>query len=88
VGDRDDPAGWVDVLRRMIDRGPEPALRTPVEDLTEVTSMAAPVRDPDGRVVMALHLMGFDGSEPPQRLRRCRDRLLAAASRASARLAG
>jgi flavin reductase (DIM6/NTAB) family NADH-FMN oxidoreductase RutF/DNA-binding IclR family transcriptional regulator len=82
VVDSDDPDGVVEVLRRMLDRGPEPGLHSPVEELTEVTSIAAPVRDAAGKVVLSLHLTGFDGHESPGRLRECLDQLLAAAARA------
>jgi flavin reductase (DIM6/NTAB) family NADH-FMN oxidoreductase RutF/DNA-binding IclR family transcriptional regulator len=71
-----------DVLRQLLERGPEPGLHHPIHQLTEVTSLAAPVRDRDGRVVLSLHLMGFSGSESPDRLRGCLDRLLVGAARA------
>jgi hypothetical protein len=83
VSEDDDPDGVVEVLRRMQETGPEPGLRAPIEELTDVTSLAAPVRDATGQVVLALHLGGFDGTENPQRLRACLDRLLAGAHRAS-----
>jgi DNA-binding IclR family transcriptional regulator len=54
-----------------------------VAELADVTSMAAPVRDRDGRVALALHLMGFTGRETPARLQTCLDRLLAGAARAT-----
>ncbi|MFC8361288.1 flavin reductase [Streptomyces griseorubiginosus] len=74
-----DPAA---VLRDLVERGPEPGLRRPVEQLSEVTSLAAPVRDRYGRVVLSLHLIGFSGAEPPARLRVCLERLLEGAARA------
>ncbi|GAB2965549.1 flavin reductase [Streptomyces heilongjiangensis] len=74
-----DPAA---VLRDLVERGPEPGLRRPVEQLSEVTSLAAPVRDGAGRVVLSLHLMGFSGAESPARLRACLERLLVGAARA------
>jgi flavin reductase (DIM6/NTAB) family NADH-FMN oxidoreductase RutF/DNA-binding IclR family transcriptional regulator len=82
VVDHDRPDGVAEVLRRMQERAPEPRLHTPFDQLTEVTSLAAPVRDRDGRVVLALHLMGFSGTESPDRLHACLDRLLAGAARA------
>jgi flavin reductase (DIM6/NTAB) family NADH-FMN oxidoreductase RutF/DNA-binding IclR family transcriptional regulator len=81
--DSDDPDGVTEILSRLTARGPEPGLRAPVEELVDVTSLAAPVRDQDGRVVMALRLLGFSGSEPSDRLRTCLDRLRAGAVRAS-----
>ncbi|MFF3500244.1 flavin reductase [Streptomyces sp. NPDC003247] len=71
-----------DLLRRLVDRGPEPGLRTALHELTEVTSLAVPVRTADGTVALSLHLIGFTGDESPDRLPACRDRLLAGAERA------
>jgi flavin reductase (DIM6/NTAB) family NADH-FMN oxidoreductase RutF/DNA-binding IclR family transcriptional regulator len=79
----DDVDGVTDVLRRMQERGPEPGLHVPFEHLADVTSLAVPVRDHDGRVVLSLHLIGFTGAETPDRLRFCLDRLLSGAARAS-----
>jgi flavin reductase (DIM6/NTAB) family NADH-FMN oxidoreductase RutF/DNA-binding IclR family transcriptional regulator len=76
-----------DVLRQLQERGPEPGLQHPIDQLTEVTSLTAPVRDRDGRVVLSLHLMGFSGTESPDRLRTCLNRLLAGAARAGDLLA-
>ena len=75
--------GVAEVLRRMQERAPEPRLHTPFDQLTDVASLAAPVRGADGSVLLSLHLIGFTGSETPQRLRSCLDRLLAGAARAS-----
>jgi flavin reductase (DIM6/NTAB) family NADH-FMN oxidoreductase RutF/DNA-binding IclR family transcriptional regulator len=83
VVDHDRPDGVAEVLRRMQERGPEPRLDTPFDQLTDVASLAAPVRGVDGSVLLSLHLIGFTGSETPQRLRSCLDRLLAGAARAS-----
>jgi flavin reductase (DIM6/NTAB) family NADH-FMN oxidoreductase RutF/DNA-binding IclR family transcriptional regulator len=83
VVDHDRPDGVAEVLRRMQERGPEPRLDTPFDQLTDVASLAAPVRGADGSVLLSLHLIGFTGSETPQRLRSCLDRLLAGAARAS-----
>jgi DNA-binding IclR family transcriptional regulator len=80
-----DPSGLSEVLRGMQERGPEPGLHAPVDELTEVTSLAAPVRDRDGRVVLVLHI-SLTGAESAERLRTCLDRLLAGAARASALL--
>jgi hypothetical protein len=86
VTEPDTPGGVAAVLRELVERGPEPGLRRPLAELTDVTSMAAPVRDRDGRVVLVLHLMGFTGRERPDRLQACLDRLLAGAARATARM--
>ena len=83
VVDHDRPDGVAEVLRRMQERAPEPRLHTPFDQLTDVASLAAPVRGADGSVLLSLHLIGFTGSETPQRLRSCLDRLLAGAARAS-----
>ncbi|MCZ2828816.1 flavin reductase [Modestobacter sp. VKM Ac-2986] len=85
--DRDAPGGVAGVLGELLQRGPEPGLRRPLAELTDVTSIAAPVRDRDGQVVLALHLMGFTGQETPDRLTTCLDRLLVAARRATDRTA-
>jgi flavin reductase (DIM6/NTAB) family NADH-FMN oxidoreductase RutF/DNA-binding IclR family transcriptional regulator len=85
--DRDAPGGVAEVLGDLLRRGPEPGLHRPLAELTDVTSIAAPVRDRDGQVVLALHLMGFTGRETPDRLATCLDRLLAAAGRATDRTA-
>jgi flavin reductase (DIM6/NTAB) family NADH-FMN oxidoreductase RutF/DNA-binding IclR family transcriptional regulator len=85
--DRDAPGGVAEVLGELLRRGPEPGLHRPLAELTDVTSIAAPVRDRDGQVVLALHLMGFTGRETPDRLATCLDRLLAAAGRATDRTA-
>src|SRR4051794_15678763 len=77
------PGGVVDVLRSMQERAPEARLRTPFDQLTDVASLAAPVRGADGSVALSLHLIGFTGAETPQRLRSCLDRLQAGAARAS-----
>lgn len=79
----DEDADRADVLRELAERGPEPGLGRPIEELSDVTSLAAPVRDHEGRVVLTLHLIGFTGSESPQRLRECLDRLLVGAERAT-----
>ncbi|MFQ1002444.1 flavin reductase [Modestobacter sp. SSW1-42] len=84
---RDAPGGVADVLGELLQRGPEPGLRRPLRELSDVTSIAAPVRDRDGQVVLALHLMGFTGQETPDRLTTCLDRLLDAARRATDRTA-
>jgi flavin reductase (DIM6/NTAB) family NADH-FMN oxidoreductase RutF/DNA-binding IclR family transcriptional regulator len=81
-----DPDAVAEWLIAMQQRGPEPGLHTPVEELTEVTSMHVPVRNVGGRVVLVLHLMGFTGAESPDRLHTCLDRLLAGARAADARL--
>jgi flavin reductase (DIM6/NTAB) family NADH-FMN oxidoreductase RutF/DNA-binding IclR family transcriptional regulator len=78
-----DPAGVPEVLRQMQERGPEPGLHQPLEELTDVTSLAAPVWTSDRQVGLILHLIGFTGTESPERLRSCLDRLLAGAARAS-----
>jgi flavin reductase (DIM6/NTAB) family NADH-FMN oxidoreductase RutF/DNA-binding IclR family transcriptional regulator len=83
VSDRDTPGGLVDVLRELQERGPEPGLHRPLAELTDVTSIAAPVRDRDGQVVLVLHLMGFTGREGPARLQACLDRLLTGTARAT-----
>jgi flavin reductase (DIM6/NTAB) family NADH-FMN oxidoreductase RutF/DNA-binding IclR family transcriptional regulator len=87
LADRDAPGGVAGVLGELLDRGPEPGLHRPLAELTDVTSIAAPVRDRDGQVVLALHLMGFTGRETPDRLATCLDRLLTAARRATDRTA-
>jgi flavin reductase (DIM6/NTAB) family NADH-FMN oxidoreductase RutF/DNA-binding IclR family transcriptional regulator len=81
-----DRAAVAEVLTAIHSRGPEPGLRAPMEDLADVTSMSVPVRIPDGRVVLVLHLMGFTGAESPDRLRACLDRLLAGGRAACDRL--
>ena len=81
-----DAAAVAEWLTAMQERGPEPGLHAPVEELTEVTSMHVPVRDDGGRAVLILHLMGFTGAESPGRLRACLDRLQAGARTAGARL--
>ncbi|WP_327330110.1 flavin reductase [Streptomyces sp. NBC_01208] len=73
-----------DLLRRIAERGPEPGLRVPLRELTDVTSLAAAVHTADGRVGLSLHLIGFTGNETPDRLVECRDRLLAGVERARA----
>ena len=55
---------------------------------TEVTSLHAPVFGPDGQVALSLTLNGFTGTESPQRLRQCLDRLLVAAHNITQRLGG
>lgn len=81
-----DPAVVADWLVAMQQRGPEPGLHRPVEELTDVTSMHVPVRQPGGRVLLVLHLMGFTGTERPARLRASLDRMLAGAQAAGDRL--
>jgi flavin reductase (DIM6/NTAB) family NADH-FMN oxidoreductase RutF/DNA-binding IclR family transcriptional regulator len=83
VTGRDAPGGVAEVIRELHERGPEPGFHRPVAELADVTSMAAPVRDRDGRVALVLHLMGFTGRETPVRLQACLDRLLAGAARAT-----
>ncbi|MGY1815203.1 flavin reductase [Blastococcus sp. SYSU D00820] len=85
-GDADDADDAGAILRGLTAKLPESGLRAPIEHLTDVTSLAAPVHDADGRVVMVLRLIGFQGSESPERLRTCLDRLLAGAARATASL--
>lgn len=59
-----------------------------LNNATEVTSLHAPVFGPDGQVALSLTLNGFIGSESPQRLRQCLDRLLVAARTITQRLGG
>ena len=50
-------------------------------DARGVTSIHAPVFGPDGEVALSLTINGFDGTESPQRLRACLNRLLDACRR-------
>lgn len=77
-----DDAQRTEVLRELQERGQEPGLHRPIEEISDVTSLAAPVRSAAGEVVLSLHLIGFTGDETPERLRVCLDRLLAAAASA------
>jgi flavin reductase (DIM6/NTAB) family NADH-FMN oxidoreductase RutF len=45
VVEAEDATGVPEVLRQLQERGPEPGLHRPLEELTDVTSLAAPVRD-------------------------------------------
>jgi DNA-binding IclR family transcriptional regulator len=47
-----------------------------------------PVRDPSGRVVLSVGIIGFSGDEEPERLLQCLNRLESAAGRATELLAG
>lgn len=50
-----------------------------IDDPSGVTSLHAPVFDPEGRVAVTLTLNGFSGSETALHIADCRDRLLSAA---------
>ncbi len=76
------------VAQTLSRRGLDPGLRTPIEEVTDVTSLHVPVRDQAGAVRLSLVLIGFTGHETPDRIRRCRDRLLAGAERASTLISG
>ncbi len=76
------------VVRTLSRRGLDPGLRTPLDEVADVTSLHVPVRDSAGAVQLSLVLIGFSGHETPDRVRRCRDRLIAGAERASVLLSG
>ncbi|SDO69824.1 NADH-FMN oxidoreductase RutF, flavin reductase (DIM6/NTAB) family [Klenkia soli] len=75
--------GLAPVLRALLDTGPLPVAEEPVAELVDVTSLTAPVRDAGGRVVLALHLSGFTGTEPGWEIGRAVTELHAAAARCS-----
>jgi flavin reductase (DIM6/NTAB) family NADH-FMN oxidoreductase RutF/DNA-binding IclR family transcriptional regulator len=71
------------VLQEVAARGVDPGLCMPVEELTEVVSLHAPVRDESGRVVLCLDLLGLSGEDNAELLVQYRDRLVQAAQRAT-----
>lgn len=79
----EDPELVPDVLRTL---GEElrrrPAQPCPVAEVDGLTSLAVPVRDGSGRVVVALRLIGLTGEESAEQRRACLDRLLVGATRA------
>ncbi len=72
-----------EMFRAVIDRGIDPGLTAPVEQLSRVASVHVPVRDSTGEVILCLDLLGFDGTESRDEVVRCRDRLILAGQRAT-----
>jgi flavin reductase (DIM6/NTAB) family NADH-FMN oxidoreductase RutF/DNA-binding IclR family transcriptional regulator len=71
-----------DVVRAVVGRR-DPAMTQPLDQLSDVVALMVPVRDPAGRVVLSIGIIGFSGEEGQDRLRECLSRLESAAARAS-----
>jgi len=82
-----DPPEFHDVVKAVVERR-DPAMTLPLEQLSDVVALMVPVRDPSGRVVLSVGIIGFSGDEEPERLLQCLDRLEFAAGRATELLAG
>ena len=82
-----DPPEFHDVVKAVVERR-DPAMTQPLDQLTDVVALMVPVRDPSGRVVLSVGIIGFSGEEEPERLQHCLSRLESAAERATELLAG
>lgn len=71
------------LLAHMASTGP-----ASIDDPAGITSLHAPVFDPEGRVAVTLTLNGFSGSEPALHIADCLDRLLAAAEAITKEIGG
>lgn len=71
------------LLAHMATTGP-----ASMDDPTGITSLHAPVFDPEGRVAVTLTLNGFSASEPALNIADCLERLLAAADAITKEIGG
>lgn len=79
---RAESAEFSQVMREVVRRR-DPALTLPLDQLTDVTRLVVPVRDPDGRVVLSLGIVNLSGREDRPQLRAYLSRLGEAADRAT-----
>jgi len=64
----------------------DPAMTLPLDQVSDVVALMVPVRDPAGRVVLSIGIIGFSGEEGQDSVRRCLSRLEEAAVRAAEQL--
>jgi DNA-binding IclR family transcriptional regulator len=78
----EEPPEFAQVVQAVVERR-DPAWTLPLNELSDVTMFAVPVRDLNGRAVLSLGIVNLTGQEDQARLRRYLSRLETAAERAT-----